>query len=135
LIGRHPNEVDAALLLACACDPREFMERWTREHPQFPKNLPNPSLLPLDLAPHVSPRTRVRMVFGEQDDVVRLASSETYVNALKTRGLDARLTIAPGIGHNDILDATQTRVAMSELLSIAGAKLQLPTTLAPSGSR
>jgi pimeloyl-ACP methyl ester carboxylesterase len=135
LIGRHPNDVDAALLLACGCDPREFMTRWTREHPGFPKHLPNPSLLPLDLAPDVSPRTRVRMVFGEKDDVVRLVSSEAYVNALKARGLDATLTIAPGTGHNDVIRAQETRAAMSELLSLAGAELQLPNAMAPSGSR
>jgi pimeloyl-ACP methyl ester carboxylesterase len=135
LIGKHPNDVDAALLLACGCDPREFMQRWTREHAGFPKDLPNPSLLPLDLAPGVSPRTRVRMVIGDKDDVVRLAPSEAYVNALKTRGLDATLTIAAGIGHNDVFRAKETRAAMTELLSLEGAKLQLPTAVSPSGSR
>src|SRR6185312_735891 len=69
LIGRHPDDVDAALLLACGCDPNEFMTRWVREHPAFPKNLKNPSLLPLDLAPKVPPRMHVRMVIGDKDDV------------------------------------------------------------------
>lgn len=135
LIGGHSNVVDAALLLACGCDPTEFMTRWTREHPEFPRNLPNPSLLPLELAPAVSLRTRVRMVFGERDEVVRLVSSEAYVNALKSRGLDAQLTVAPGVGHNDVIRANETRAAMRELLSLSGAELQLPNAITSSGLR
>lgn len=123
LIGRHPEDVDAALLLACGCDPREFMTRWIREHPIFPKDLPNRSLLPLDLAPSVPPRVHVRMVVGEKDDVVRIPSSQAYAKALHARGVDVKLTIAPGFGHNDIFRAPETGAAMTELLTLEGAKV------------
>jgi dienelactone hydrolase len=126
LIGRHPGDVDAAVILACGCDPQEFKTRWVREHPIFPKDLPNPSLLPLDLAPRVSPRTHVRMVIGDKDDVVRLPASQAYFHALQARGVDVTLTIAPGVGHNDVLAAPQTRDALAEVLALEGAKILSP---------
>jgi pimeloyl-ACP methyl ester carboxylesterase len=126
LIGRHPKDVDAALLLACGCDPVEFMARFTREHAFIPKNLPNPSLLPLDLAPKVSRRQHVRMVIGDQDDVVRLPASQAYFNALKAEGIDVTFIMAPGIGHNDIFRAPETFAALRELLTLEGAAIAPP---------
>jgi predicted esterase len=126
LIGRHPGDVDAAVLLSCGCNPTEFMERWVREHPVFPKNLPNSSLLPLDLAPKVSTKTHVRLVIGDKDDVVRLVDSQAYAQALQGRGIDATLTVAPGIGHNDIFRARQTLDAITEMLRLQGAAVRPP---------
>jgi len=126
LLGRHPDDANAAVLLSCGCDPKEFMQRWVREHPVFPKNLPNPSLLPLELAPKVSPKSHVRMVIGDKDDVVRLADSQAYAQALKARGVDVTLTLAPGIGHNDIFRARQTLDAISEMLTLEGAAVRPP---------
>jgi pimeloyl-ACP methyl ester carboxylesterase len=124
LLGRHPGDVDAAVLLSCGCNPTEFMERWVREHPVFPRNLPNPSLLPLDLAPKVSPKTRVRMVIGDKDDVVRLVDSQAYAKALQAHGVDAKLAIAPGAGHNDIFLAPETLAAINEILAPDGLTMR-----------
>ena len=134
LIGRHPGDVDAALLLACGCDPNEFMTRWVREHPVFPKDLTNPSLRPLDLAPNVPPRMHVRMVIGDQDDVVRLPASEAYFRALQARGVDVKLVIAPGFSHNDIFFAPATGTALAELLTLEGAKV-LPQPAVSAAAR
>jgi alpha-beta hydrolase superfamily lysophospholipase len=131
LIGRHPEDVSAVLLLACGCDPNEFMTRWVREHPVFPKNLMNPSLLPLDLVPQVSQNVRVRMIIGAQDDVARVPASQAYARALEARGVDVKLEIVPGFGHNDIFRAPETRAAIAELLSLEGAEVHPPT--APAG--
>jgi alpha-beta hydrolase superfamily lysophospholipase len=128
LMGRHPNDVDAAVLLACGCDPKGFMTRFIKEHPDpgFPKDPVNPSLLPLEMARHVPARMHVRMVIGDQDDVVRQADSHAYLEALKARGVDASLAIAPGVGHNDVFRATQTRDAVVEALRLAGATVRPP---------
>jgi pimeloyl-ACP methyl ester carboxylesterase len=131
LIGRHPEDVDAALLLACGCDPREFMTRFVREHPRFPKNLPNPSLLPIELAPNVPPRMHVRMVTGDKDDVVLLPASRAYAQALASHGVDVKLAIAPGAGHNDIFRTPETRAALTELLTLEGAKMLPPSAPQP----
>jgi len=124
LMGRHPGDADAAILLACGCNPNEFMQRWVREHPVFPKNLPNPSLLPLDLAPKVSPKSRVRMVIGDKDDVVRLVDSQAYAQALRARGVDVKLAIAPGVGHNDVFLAPQTLAAINDILAKDGLTMR-----------
>lgn len=124
LIGRHSGDVDGALLAACGCDPREFMTRFVREHPGFPKDLPNPSLLPLDLVAGVPSRMHVRLVVGDKDDVVRVPASQAYAQALKARGVDVTLTIAPGYGHNDVLRAPQTPAAMTDLLALEGVTVR-----------
>jgi pimeloyl-ACP methyl ester carboxylesterase len=131
LIGRHPGDVSAVLLLACGCDPREFMARFTREHPVFPKNLPNPSLLPLELAAEVPRSAHVRMIIGDRDDVVRLPPSQAYARALEAQGVDVRLTVVPGFGHNDILRAPATRAALTELLTLEAARARPPAGPAP----
>ncbi|HEV2702638.1 MAG TPA: prolyl oligopeptidase family serine peptidase [Steroidobacteraceae bacterium] len=104
------------------------MTRWVREHPlmQIPKNLPNPSLLPLALASKVSPKSHVRLVIGANDDVVRLVDSQAYVQALQTRGVDVKLAIAPDAGHNDIFRARQTLDAIVEMLTLEGAMVRPP---------
>lgn len=130
LLGRHPGHADAAVLLSCGCNPTEFMTRWLREHPLtgvgMPKDYRNPSLLPLDLAPKVSPKAHVRMVIGDKDDVVRLVDSQAYAAALKARGVDVTLTVAPGAAHNDIFRARQTRDAIAEMLTLEGAVARQP---------
>jgi pimeloyl-ACP methyl ester carboxylesterase len=126
LLGRHPQDLDAAVILSCGCDPHEFMTRWVREHPVFPKDLPNPSLLPIEMAAKASPRLHVRMVIGDKDDVVRLPDSEALLHALQKRGVDAKLTIAPGVGHNDVFGAPQTLDALTEALALEGATLHPP---------
>ena len=131
VIGRHPGDVDAALLLACGCDPKEFMTRFTREHPGIPKNLPNPSLLPIELAPNVPRRMHVRLVTGDKDDVVRLPASQAYAQALASRGVDVKLVIAPGAGHNDIFRAPETRAALTQLLTLEGATMLPPAAPQP----
>ena len=126
LIGRHPEDVDAAVILSCGCDPNEFMTRWVREHAQFKMIRPNPSLLPLDLAPKVPARMHVRMLIGDKDDVTGLPASQAYFHALQARGVDAKLTVVPGVGHNDIFVAPQTQDALVEILTQEGAAVRPP---------
>jgi pimeloyl-ACP methyl ester carboxylesterase len=126
VLGRHPDDADAAVLIACSCDPREFMIRWKARNPEVPKDLPNPSLQPLDVVDGVSRRVHVRMIIGSRDDVVRLEPSQAYAAALKARGIDVRLDIAPGADHVSVLDTDQTRQATAEVLAMEGAKVLSP---------
>lgn len=105
LIGRHPQDVSAALLLACACYP-----------PKNVQDLPNPSLRPLDLVPSVSQSIHVRIVIGDADKL--LQADQAYEQAIEARGVDTRLTIAPGVDHNGILRAPQIQAALAELLNL-----------------
>lgn len=120
LLGRHPEDVAAAVLIACSCDPQGFMNRWVREHPDIPKGLPNPSLSPIDGASSVSPKILVRMVIGSDDTVVLVPPSQAYAAALKRRGIDVRLTVVSGAGHVDILSADAAHMAISEVITAEG---------------
>ena len=126
LIGRHPEDVDAAMILSCGCDPNEFMTRWVREHPRFQMIQPNPSLLPLNLAPKVPKRMQVRMLIGDKDDVTGLPASQAYFHALQAHGVDVKFAVVPGVGHNDIFQAPQTLDALVEVLTLEGAAVRPP---------
>jgi acetyl esterase/lipase len=66
------------------------------------------------------------MVIGDKDDVVRLVDSQAYAQALKSRGIDVTLTVAPGFGHADIFRAAETTEAIREMLTLEGATVRPP---------
>lgn len=100
VLGRHPDVADGALLVGCGCDPEAWRSRMRARNPAPIWNEPNPSLLPLSLVGQVRPDTVVRLLVGAEDDVVMPEDSLRYTQALQERGVDARLTIEPGLGHN-----------------------------------
>lgn len=116
LLGRHPDVAQGALLVGCGCDPRAWRATRLAEtgNPIF--GGPTPSLLPLDLAPAVAPGTIVRMVVGEDDDVVPPEHSVAYAATLRERGVDVSVTVLPGLGHN-ILFAPRVLDALREVLT------------------
>ena len=81
VLGRHPQVADAALLVACGCGA-------TR------------SLQPLDFVSGVRRGITVRLLVGEQDEVTPAELSHRYAAVLQKRGLDAQVTVLPGLGHN-----------------------------------
>ncbi len=112
VLGRHPNLAEGALLVGCGCDPEAWRHRMRARLPIG--NEPNPSLLPLTLVGQVRPETVVRLVVGSEDDVVMPAASRRYAEALQGHGVDAQLTIEPGLGHNILV----TPAAFRELGSL-----------------
>ena len=84
VLGQHPDLADAALLVACGCGP-------TR------------SLQPLDLASGVRRDVIVRLLVGKEDEVTPPDLSLRYAEVLQKRGVDAQLTVLPGLGHNIML--------------------------------
>ena len=107
ILGRHPDLADGALLVGCACDPTAWRSRMRMQFQIGDE--PNPSLLPLSLVDHVDPKTIVRLIVGEEDDVAIPEDSRRYTEALHERGIDARLTIEPGLGHNILITAASYR--------------------------
>jgi len=95
VLGQHPDLADAALLVACGCGT-------TR------------SLQPLDLVPAIRRDVTVRLLAGEEDEVVPFDVSVRYAEALQKRGLDAHVTVLPGLGHNIMF----TRPVFAELAGL-----------------
>jgi pimeloyl-ACP methyl ester carboxylesterase len=115
ILGRHPESANAALLVACACDPDAARARTMqiRESPIW--RGPTRSLQPLTLVPSVRADAIVRVIVGEKDDAGLREDSSRYSQALRQRGVNARITIAPSLGHN-ILLTPPVLSAVSELL-------------------
>jgi acetyl esterase/lipase len=65
---------------------------------------PVTSLSPLDFAGKVPPSTRVRMIVGSRDPVAPPDLTLEYAEALRKHGVDAAVTIAPGLGHEILLE-------------------------------
>jgi pimeloyl-ACP methyl ester carboxylesterase len=57
----------------------------------------------------------VRLIVGEKDDTALPEYSLRYAEALKKRSVDARVTIAPSLGHNILLTAP-VLAALAELV-------------------
>ena len=117
LIGDRPRLVDAALIVACSCDVWKWRAKMRRERllPIWWWPLPSSTLFPFDSVAKVANGTRVRLLVGDQDDVVEPDYSARYAQALQARGIDARFRILPGAGHNVPL----SRAVFEELAQLA----------------
>lgn len=81
VLGRHADVADAALLVACGCGTTRSLE-------------------PLNVTPGIRRDVIVRLLVGEQDEVTPAEVSRRFAEALRTRGIDAQVTVLPGLGHN-----------------------------------
>ncbi len=105
LLGRHPSAVDGALLVSCPCDLpawRKYMAGRRNNNPIW--SMPIHALSPQDLANNLSPTVHVAVLVGAKDDVAPPWMSRQYVAAVKKRDPSVSLTIAPGLGHNILLE-------------------------------
>jgi pimeloyl-ACP methyl ester carboxylesterase len=116
IMGRHPDVAEAALLVGCGCDPEGWRARMHARGPSPIWEGPTGSLLPLSLVDGVATAARVRLVVGEADDVTLPEDSRKYAEALQARGIDARLAVAPGLGHNILMSPDAFR-ELSALVS------------------
>ena len=104
VLGRHPKLADGALLLSCPCDLAAWRAHMAELQGSPLWRAPVNSLSPIALAAAVSPRARIRLVVGAEDRVAPPSLSQAYARALAARSVDARLTIAPHLPHDILLD-------------------------------
>jgi pimeloyl-ACP methyl ester carboxylesterase len=106
---------DAALLVSCPCDVtawRKYMQSirggaiWER---------PVRSLSPLALVDSVSASAKLWLLVGSDDQITPSALTLAYAEALRNRNIAVNVTIAPGLGHNILLES----IAMEHLKEIA----------------
>ena len=128
LLGRWPEDVNAALLISCPCNVWAWRTHMMKSYlwPYGPMalvfKLPTDSVSPLDLADRVSPRVTVRMLVGEHDDVAPPSLTREYEAALKRHGANVRVTVAPGLPHDILLEP----VAFQELRELVDPTEQEP---------
>lgn len=118
VLARHPEAADAALLIACGCDPAGWRAA-AREGAFRDMDWSHPyrSLSPLDAAADVPADAIVRMLVGAADDVVGVEPTEAYAGLLSERGVDASVTIVPGAGHDDIMFSAEAFAALGALVA------------------
>lgn len=105
LLGRSPSTVDGALLASCPCDLvawRKYMMGKQDNNPIW--SAPIHALSPQELAGKVSPAVHVAVLVGAQDDVAPPSMSSKYAETLKRHVNYVTLTIAPGLGHDILLE-------------------------------
>ncbi len=100
VLGRHRDVADAALLVACPCDLPAWRAYMMSVRPDPVWQQPHHGLSPMDAVSGVRPALTVELVVGDEDDVVRPEYSQEYAAALGERGIEASVTVLPGIGHN-----------------------------------
>ncbi|CAA6604639.1 conserved exported hypothetical protein [Rhodospirillaceae bacterium LM-1] len=95
ILGRHPGLADAALLIGCVCDLRQWRAGrtgglWTSESPS-------------DYVERIPPKTLISILVGASDNVTLPSLSEGYAAQLSKHGLSADFNIAQGRDHTNIL--------------------------------
>jgi pimeloyl-ACP methyl ester carboxylesterase len=111
ILGRHPELADAALLVACSCDPTAIRQRIAKVRSSPIWKGATRSLQPLAEVDRVRKDVTVRMIVGQDDDTAPPQYSQAYADALRKQHIDVHLVVAPGLGHNIML----TPVVFQEL--------------------
>jgi len=104
LLGRHPGIANAALLVGCPCDVPQWRRHMLAKQVNPLWLLPVDSLSPASLAPGIAPGTRIVALVGADDDVAPSALSLAFVAAARAARANAVLELAPGRGHDILLD-------------------------------
>ena len=105
LLGRHPLAVDGALLVACDCNVGAWRQHMLQSEPNNRVwSAPATILSPQDLASAVATSVHVTVLAGANDKVVPPSISREYVETLKKRVGHVTLTVAPGLGHEMLLE-------------------------------
>ncbi|MEO8278388.1 MAG: alpha/beta fold hydrolase [Ideonella sp.] len=107
LLGMKPGLADAAVLVSCPCDLvawRAGRREWGRSED------------PIKWVTQISRSTKVIALTGTRDDNTSSALARTYVDALQSRGIDARFQALPGETHNSALRSPEVLDAVRRLL-------------------
>ena len=113
IMGRHPGVADAAWLTACPCQIQPW-RAWRMQ--SAGRTTPWSSLSPDQHVAGVAPGVRIAVVSGEKDTNTLPAFSEPYVAALRDRGIDARLILAPGATHSSVWRSPEAAAALAALV-------------------
>jgi pimeloyl-ACP methyl ester carboxylesterase len=98
ILGRHPGLANAALLVGCVCDVRQWRSGrtgfWT-------------SASPSDYVKRIPPATQISVLVGANDTVTIPSLSESYVADLTDHGFKVNFKLAEGRDHYSIIRGEQ----------------------------
>lgn len=99
ILGTHPDLIDGALLVSCACDAEAWRAHMFAERQYEPFREPIPPVSAMDHLPHISSEVLVSMVVGEEDNITPPSLSEVYYEAGLALDKNMRLASIADQGH------------------------------------
>lgn len=93
ILGRHPELIDRAVLIACPCDLNIRRQGWA-------KNIVRRSISPHEVADKVFKTVQVTAITGDADVNTTPAQITGYIATLKARGVKARYLEVPKATHD-----------------------------------
>jgi poly(3-hydroxybutyrate) depolymerase len=104
ILARHPDLVDAALVVACSCDVRAWRTHMLQQTGYWGFEDEVEILSPIDIVSGLSNDTEVVLVAGTADPIVPLASIEAYEERARRLGKRVRLMRLEGKQHEIFFD-------------------------------
>lgn len=103
ILGRHPDLIDDAVLIACPCDLNIRRQGWA-------KNIIRRSISPHEVADKVFKTVHVTAITGAKDSNTKPEQVTGYIQTLQARGVKARYIEVPHATHETgIFGAAQLR--------------------------
>jgi pimeloyl-ACP methyl ester carboxylesterase len=125
LLGRHPELIDAALLVSCPCDVVRWRQSMLELTGQPVFQGPLDTLSAIDQVQGMSDRVQVTMVVGSQDKVAPPALSESYRDKAVKLGKQVRLVQLAGKEHEIFLEPA-VLAELAKLVEGVSARGQTP---------
>lgn len=92
ILGRHPELIDDAVLIACPCDLTVRRQNWS-------KNIVRRSISPHEVAGKIFKTVHVTAMTGDADVNTTPEQVTGYINALASQGVKARYIEVPKATH------------------------------------
>jgi pimeloyl-ACP methyl ester carboxylesterase len=99
ILGRHPDRIDAALLVSCPCEVEKWRHNMFQLTGQSVFQGKIDTLSAIEQINGMSDQANVTMIVGSQDKVTPPGLSETYQAAAAKLGKKVRLIHLEGKGH------------------------------------
>jgi pimeloyl-ACP methyl ester carboxylesterase len=93
ILGRHPDLIDNAVLIACPCDLDIRRQAWE-------KNIVRRSISPHEMADKVFKTAQITAITGDADANTTPEQVTGYIATLKARGVKARYLEVPQATHD-----------------------------------
>lgn len=108
LLGMRPGLIDAAVLVSCPCD----LVAW-----RFGRREWGRSENPMKWAERVNSQTAVIALTGTRDDNTSPELARSYIDALRSRGVEAQLLTLPAEDHDSAFRSPEVINAVRNLLT------------------
>ena len=102
ILALYPDTAEAALLVGCGCDMAVIRARYYDKTGYEAWRTPTTSLDPMTTVQKVPVGKKVRLVIGENDEIVHPEDIRRYADALAAKGVDVEMVVGPGHGHNSV---------------------------------